>query len=34
MAMKLGHRELAMWGIFLGLVAGFGTDYVLVLTGS
>jgi ZIP family zinc transporter len=33
-AAKLGHRELVMWGIFLGLVAGFGTDYVLVLTGS
>jgi ZIP family zinc transporter len=34
MATKLGYRELTMWGIFLGLVAGFGTDYVLVLTGS
>jgi ZIP family zinc transporter len=34
MAAKLGYRELFMWGIFLGLVAGFGTDYVLVLTGS
>jgi zinc transporter, ZIP family len=34
MAARLGHRELVMWGIFLGLVAGFGTDYVLVLTGS
>jgi ZIP family zinc transporter len=34
MSARLGHRELLMWGIFLGLVAGFGTDYVLVLTGS
>jgi zinc transporter, ZIP family len=34
MAAKLGYRELAMWGIFAGLVAGFGTDYVLVLTSS
>jgi ZIP family zinc transporter len=34
MSTKLGYRELAMWGIVLGLVAGFGTDYVLVLTGS
>ncbi len=34
MSTRLGYRELAMWGIFLGMVAGFATDYVLVLTGS
>lgn len=33
-AAKLGYRELLMWGIFAGLVAGFGTDWVLVAAGS
>jgi ZIP family zinc transporter len=32
-AARLGHREMLMWGIFLGLVAGFATDYVLVAAG-
>jgi zinc transporter, ZIP family len=32
-AYRLGHREMLMWGIFLGLVAGFATDYVLVAAG-
>jgi ZIP family zinc transporter len=31
---KLGHRELLMWGLFAGLVLGFGTDYVLVAAGA
>lgn len=33
-AAKLGYRELLMWGIFAGLVAGFATDWVLVAAGS
>jgi ZIP family zinc transporter len=33
-AQKLGHRELLMWGVFAGLVLGFGTDYVLVAAGA
>ncbi len=32
-ANKLGHAELLMWGVFAGLVLGFGTDYVLVAAG-
>lgn len=30
---KLGHKELAAWGILLGLVLGFGTDLILVAAG-
>jgi ZIP family zinc transporter len=33
-AARLGHRELMMWGIFIGIVAGFATDYVLVAAGA
>ena len=32
-AQRLGHRELLMWGLFAGLVAGFATDFVLVAAG-
>jgi zinc transporter, ZIP family len=31
---KLGHKELASWGIVLGLFAGFATDLVLVAAGA
>lgn len=32
-AQRLGHPEVMMWGIVLGLLAGFVTDYVLVFAG-
>ena len=31
---KLGHKELATWGIVLGLFAGFATDLILVAAGA
>jgi zinc transporter, ZIP family len=31
---KLGYKELATWGIFLGLFLGFATDMVLVAAGT
>jgi ZIP family zinc transporter len=31
---KLGHKELATWGIVLGLFLGFATDMVLVAAGA
>jgi ZIP family zinc transporter len=31
---KLGHKEMLMWGLFVGLVLGFGTDFVLVAAGA
>jgi ZIP family zinc transporter len=33
MSAKLGHKELLMWGILLGLLAGFATDFVLTAAG-
>jgi zinc transporter, ZIP family len=33
-AHRLGHREMMMWGVLLGLVLGFATDYVLVAAGA
>jgi zinc transporter, ZIP family len=33
-AFKLGHKELMMWGILLGLTAGIATDLVLVAAGA
>ena len=32
-AFKLGHKEMLMWGLFAGVVFGFGTDLVLVAAG-
>jgi zinc transporter, ZIP family len=32
-ASKLGHKELLMWGMLLGLLLGFATDFVLVAAG-
>jgi ZIP family zinc transporter len=31
---RLGHKEMLMWGLFAGLVLGFGTDFVLVAAGA
>jgi ZIP family zinc transporter len=32
-AFKLGHKEMLMWGLFAGVVFGFGTELVLVAGG-
>jgi ZIP family zinc transporter len=32
-AFRLGHRELLMWGVLAGLLAGFGTDMILTAAG-
>jgi ZIP family zinc transporter len=31
---KMGHKEMLMWGLFVGLVLGFGTDFILVAAGA
>jgi ZIP family zinc transporter len=31
---KLGHKELATWGILVGLLAGFATDMILTAAGA
>lgn len=31
---RQGHPEVVMWGVFVGLVVGFATDYVLVAAGG
>jgi ZIP family zinc transporter len=31
---KLGHKEMLMWGLFAGIVLGFGTDLLLVAAGA
>jgi ZIP family zinc transporter len=31
---RLGHRETLMWGLVLGILLGFGTDFVLVAAGA
>lgn len=33
-AVRQSAADIVMWGIFTGLVAGFGTDYVLVAAGA
>jgi ZIP family zinc transporter len=33
-AFKMNQNEMLMWGLFLGLVLGFGTDFVLVAAGA
>jgi ZIP family zinc transporter len=33
-AQRLGQPEMLMWGLLVGLVAGFATDYVLVVAGA
>ena len=32
-AQRLGHRELLMWGLLLGVLAGFATDFVITAAG-
>jgi len=32
-ALKLGHREMLLWGLFIGLIFGLGTELVLVAAG-
>jgi zinc transporter, ZIP family len=32
--LKMGHMEMLMWGLFIGLMLGFGTDFVLVAAGA
>jgi ZIP family zinc transporter len=32
-AHKMGHKEMLMWGVLGGLVAGFVTDFVLTAAG-
>ena len=32
-AMRAGHKEMLYWGVFLGLVAGFATDFVITAAG-
>jgi ZIP family zinc transporter len=33
-AHKLGHKELLMWGVLVGLLVGLATDFVLVAAGA
>jgi ZIP family zinc transporter len=33
-AHKLGHKELLMWGVLVGLLVGFATDFILVAAGA
>jgi ZIP family zinc transporter len=33
-AQKAGHREMLIWGVFLGLVAGFVTDMIVTAAGG
>jgi ZIP family zinc transporter len=32
-ALRAGHKEMLYWGVFLGLVAGFATDFVVAAAG-
>ena len=32
-AMRAGHKEMLYWGVFLGLIAGFATDFVVSASG-
>jgi ZIP family zinc transporter len=34
MAFRMGHREMLMWGLLLGFLAGLATDFVLVAAGA
>ena len=33
-ARKLGHKDMTTWGILVGLILGFATDFVLVAVGA
>jgi len=32
-ALRAGHKEMLYWGVFLGIVAGFATDFVVTAAG-
>jgi ZIP family zinc transporter len=32
-ALRAGHKEMLYWGVFLGMVAGFATDFVVTAAG-
>ncbi|HET6816144.1 MAG TPA: ZIP family metal transporter [Mycobacteriales bacterium] len=32
-ALRSGHKEMLYWGVFLGLIAGFATDFVITAAG-
>jgi ZIP family zinc transporter len=34
MAFRMGHKEMLMWGVLLGFLAGLATDFVLVAAGA
>jgi ZIP family zinc transporter len=33
-ALRSGHKEMLYWGVFLGLVAGFATDFIVSAAGA
>jgi ZIP family zinc transporter len=33
-ALRSGHKEMLYWGIFIGLIAGFATDFVVTAAGA
>jgi ZIP family zinc transporter len=33
-ALRSGHKEMLYWGVFLGLIAGFATDFVVSAAGA
>ena len=33
-ALRAGHKEMLYWGVFLGLVAGFATDFIVTAAGA
>jgi ZIP family zinc transporter len=33
MAFRMGHREMLMWGVLIGFLAGLTTDLILVAAG-
>jgi ZIP family zinc transporter len=32
-ALRAGHKEMLYWGIFLGIIAGFATDFIIAAAG-
>lgn len=34
MAFRMGHREMLMWGLLIGFLAGLATDFILVAAGA
>ena len=33
-ALRTGHKEMLYWGVFLGLLAGFATDFIVTAAGA